>query len=216
MDPFRLCLSLGPVAVYALLLGAINLSRRPFLVSGNRDSAALGVAVAGLVIVGPMELFLPPGLAVRLGPYIWALMAACYALGLCAALLWLRPRLVIYNISFDELRPVLADLVPQLDARARWAGDSLALPTLGVQLHVEALGWMRNVTLAAVGGEQDHAGWRHLERRLAVALNRLEVDRNPRGLTLVILGSCILGVLAWGIAQNPETAFQALFKIFRL
>ena len=34
MDPFRVCLALGPVAIYLLLLGAINLSRRPLLVSG--------------------------------------------------------------------------------------------------------------------------------------------------------------------------------------
>ena len=39
MDPFRLCLALGPVAIYLLLLGAVNLSRRPLLVSGVRDAA---------------------------------------------------------------------------------------------------------------------------------------------------------------------------------
>ena len=33
MDPFRVCLALGPVAVYVLLLGALNLSRRPFTVT---------------------------------------------------------------------------------------------------------------------------------------------------------------------------------------
>ena len=35
MDPFRLCLALGPVAVHLLLLGAVNVSRRPLLVSGG-------------------------------------------------------------------------------------------------------------------------------------------------------------------------------------
>ena len=38
MDPFRLCVALGPVAVYVLLLGALNLSRRAFLVTGTRDA----------------------------------------------------------------------------------------------------------------------------------------------------------------------------------
>ena len=52
-------------------------------------------------------------------------------------LLVLRPRLVIYNISVDQLRPILAELVEQLDSEARWAGDSLALPALGVQLHLD-------------------------------------------------------------------------------
>ena len=216
MDPFRLCLAFGPVAIYAVLLGAINLSRRPFAVSGTRDAAALGLAVSGLVIVGPIELFLPPSLAIRFGPYVWVLMAAMYAMGLIAALLWLRPRLVIYNISIDELRPSLADLVPRLDPEARWAGDSLALPTLGVQLYVDAIKWMRNVSLTPVGPHQNQAGWRHLERYLAATLARLEVARNPRGVSLLTSGMMILGMLGWHITRNPEAAFQALFKMFRL
>ena len=67
MDPFRLCLALGPVAMYLLLLGAVNLSRRSLLVSGVRDAAALALAVSGMVVVGPMELFFPFESAVKLG-----------------------------------------------------------------------------------------------------------------------------------------------------
>ena len=52
-------------------------------------------------------------------------------------LLLLRPRLVIYNISADKLRPILADVVGQFDGDARWAGDSLAIPGLGVQLYMD-------------------------------------------------------------------------------
>ena len=46
IDPFRLCLALGPVAVYLLLLGMLNSFRRPFLVSGTH-TATLGLAVSG-------------------------------------------------------------------------------------------------------------------------------------------------------------------------
>ena len=49
MDPFRLCLALGPVAIYLLLIGAINMFRRPFLVSGTRDTATLGLALSGFL-----------------------------------------------------------------------------------------------------------------------------------------------------------------------
>jgi hypothetical protein len=47
------------VAVYLLLLGVVNWSRRPLLVSGGRDAAALALAVSGMAIVGPIELFFP-------------------------------------------------------------------------------------------------------------------------------------------------------------
>ena len=47
VEAFQLCVALGPVAVYLLLLGAVNLSRRPLLVSGVRDAAALGAGHLG-------------------------------------------------------------------------------------------------------------------------------------------------------------------------
>ena len=49
MDPFRLCLALGPLTAYLLLLSALNFSRRPRIVSGARDAAVLGLGVVGLV-----------------------------------------------------------------------------------------------------------------------------------------------------------------------
>jgi hypothetical protein len=204
------------VAIYVLLLGAINLSRRPFLVTGLRDSGALGLGLSGMVIVGPIELFFPTALAARFGPFSWVLMAGLYAACLIPVLLLLRQRLVIYNISMDRLRPILAELVPELDPDARWAGDSLALPRLGVQLHVDYTPAMRNVSLSALGSEQSLAGWRLLERRLGQALIDARLERNPRGVSLIVFGLLLLWVLCREIAIDPETAYQALFKVFRL
>ena len=216
MDPFRLCLALGPVAIYVLLVGTINLFRRPFLVSGNRDAAALGLAVSGLVIVGPVELFFPVAASIRFGPFVWALLIALYALCLVLVLLVLRPRLVIYNISPDELRPILADLVTQLDPEVRWAGDSLALPNLGVQLHVEGLPMMRNVSLGSTGPQQNQQGWRRLEQALEPALGRLEVPRNPRGFSLIGAGVLLMLALILAIARDPQAVFQSLSHMLQI
>ncbi len=216
MDAFRLCLALGPVAVYLLLLGAINLSRRPFLVSGTRDAAALSLAISGFVIVGPMELFFPNAAAMRFGPYVWVLLLAFYALCVVLVLLLLRPRLIIYNISADQLRPILAELVEQLDSDARWAGDGLVLPNLGVQLYVDNLTAMRNVSLMSAGGSQNHAGWQRLERVLAAALWRVEVTRNPRGVSLITAAMLIALALIMAIARDPQAVAHALFDMLRL
>ena len=35
MDPLSLCIALGPVAVYLILIGSLNLGRRPFLTTGG-------------------------------------------------------------------------------------------------------------------------------------------------------------------------------------
>ena len=166
MEPFHQCLALGPVAIYLMLLGVINLARRPLVVSGGRDAAALGLAVSGLVFVGPMALLFPESVAAHFGPagtkYLWLMFVGLLAICLIMVLLTLRPRLMIYNISVDQLRPILAEVVERMDAEARWAGDCLFLPGLGVQLHLESFGWMRNVSLVSSGPKQDYQGWSRL------------------------------------------------------
>jgi hypothetical protein len=210
MDPFRLCLTLGPVAIYLLLLGALNLSRRPLLVSGGRDAAALGLAVSGLVIIGPMELFVPFRAVVQFGPYLWLLLLALYASCVVLVLLLLRPRLVIYNVSVDKLRPILAELVDRLDADARWAGDSLVLPRLGVQLYIDSFAAFHSASLISAGGHQSQPGWRRLETVLGDALAREEVARNPGGMGLVAVGMSIIVGIVWAIAQDPQAVAQSL------
>jgi hypothetical protein len=209
-DPFRLCLALGPVAIYLLLLGMINLTRRPVMVSGGRDAAALALAITGMLIVGPFDLFLPQASVLRYGPFVWVMILTFYALCVAMGILMLHPRLVIYNISVDKLRPILADVVSRLDNDARWAGDSLVLPNLGVQLSVDYFRFMRNISLKSIGGNQDLHGWRRLEQRLAAALSREHVSRNPAGLGVLMAGSLILGLLAAAIARDPQVINQSI------
>ena len=219
MDPFRLSLALGPLAIYLMLIGAINMFRRPFLVSGTRDTATLGLALSGLLIVGPVELFFPVNASLRFEPFpwvVWALLLALYGLGVVLVALLSRPRLVIYNVSRDELRPILADLVAELDPESRWAGDSLALPNVGIQLYVDGSGAMRNVSLAAIGLNQNAQGWRRLELALGGALSRLEVPRNPHSLGLLIAGALLALTALLAIAYDPLAAAQSLFDMLRL
>ena len=213
MDPFRLCLGLGPAAIYLCLLGTISLSRRPLLVSGIRDAATLALAVSGLVVIGPMELFFPFAAAAKFGPHVWLLLLALYAMCVILWLLVLRPRLVIYNVPADKLRPILADAVNSLDAEARWAGESLALPDLGVQLYVDGFAMLRGASLIAAGGRQSQSGWRRLEAALAGALSREEVARNPRGLVLLLAGLLCLSAILWTITQNPQAIAHSLSAV---
>jgi hypothetical protein len=213
MDPFRLCLALGPAAIYLLLLGTINLSRRPLLVSGGRDTATLALAITGMLLVGPLDLFLPHASVVYYRSFIWVIVLSFYALCVVMGILMLHPRLVIYNIAVDKLRPILAEVVDHLDNDARWAGDCLVLPNLAVQLCIDNFNVMRNVSLKSVGGNQDLRGWRRLEQGLTVALSQEKMTRNPRGLGLLFLGLLILGGLTAIIARDPQTMNRSIVEL---
>ena len=104
VDPLRLCIALSPLAAYVLLLGLINLSSRSLVTSGGRDLAALALGISGLVIVGPMELFFPEVAVERFGGYVWLMLLGLYGLLAVLLMLILRPRLVIYNMTVEQLQ----------------------------------------------------------------------------------------------------------------
>jgi len=215
VDPLHLSIALGPLAVYLLLLGLLNLSARPFLTTGARDTAALGLAISGFMVAGPMELFLPEAAAVRFGGYVWLLLLGFYGLCLMLLVLALRPRLVIYNVTVDQLRPILADVVSELDPDARWAGDSLTLPRWHVQLHIEPFVAMRNVQLVSAGPRQSYGGWRRLENALADALRETKGQANPYGFSLILFGLLMVALVTYGVVSDTRTVEHALREMLR-
>lgn len=214
VDPFRLAIALVPVSAYVLLLGLVNLRRRPFLTTGGSDLAALGVAISGLVFVGPVELFRPEAATAELGNYIWLFLLVLYWMCLLLVVLMSRPRLVIYNIRSDEFHPVLAETATRLDPEARWAGNSLSLPHLGVHLHIDSLDLMRNVTLVSSGSRQSLDGWRRLARELAAALKPVRVKPNPRAVGLLLGALALMALSVTHMLSHPVELAQAMNEVF--
>jgi hypothetical protein len=214
VDPFRLAIALVPVAAYVLLLGIINARRRPFITSGGCDFTALGLALSGLMFVGPIELFRPVGLTRELGNYIWLVLLVFYWLWVLLVVLLSRPRLVIYNISLEELRAVLAETASRLEPEARWAGSHLTLPTLGVQLHLDSLDLMRNVSLVSSGGRQNIDGWRRLAQELRKALAPMRVKSNPRALGLLVVSLALLALSVTQMTVHQKGLMQAVNEVF--
>jgi len=220
VDPLHLSIALGPLAVYLLLLGLLNASTRPFLTTGTRDTAALGLAISGFVVAGPMELFFPEAAAnilaeLGLGGFVWLVLLGLYGLCLLLLVLTLRPRLVIYNVTVDQLRPILADVVSGLDPDARWAGDSLTLPRWHVQLHIESYVAMRNVQLVSSGPRQSYGGWRRLENALAGALRQTKGQANPYAFSLILFGLIIIGLVTYGVVGDTQSVEQAIQEMLR-
>jgi hypothetical protein len=158
---------------------------------------------------------MPEAAALQFGPWVWLMLLAFYALCLTLLVLLVRPRLIVYNMTVDQMRPILAELAKELDTDARWAGEMLLLPKLGVQLHIEAFPPLRNVQLVASGADQNYVGWRQLEIRLFRALRENKALPNPYGFFLISL-SMILGVMVtvWLLADREGVA-QTLGEMLR-
>lgn len=215
-DPLRLTIALLPIAVYGVLLGILNARRRPFVTTGGCDLATLGAALSGMILIGPAELFRPEAASPEFGRFYWLFLLMLYWLVVWLVVLLLRPRLVVYNISRAELRPVLAEAAREVDAEARWAADSLALPTLGVHLHLECFEAMRHVSLVSSGATQDLAGWRLLSAAIYDKIEDLPVKPNPRAAGIFLVAGGLLAVVVYGLLAAPEQVAQTFDDMFLL
>ncbi len=215
MDPLHFCIAAAPLSVYLLMLGIMNLHGSPFVTTGARDAGALGIGICGLIIAGPMELFFPEAAGSQYGSFVWILMISFYGLCVSLIVLLIRSRIVVYNVTGEQLRSILNQVAMQLDRGSRWTGDSLLIPALNVHLHVESVGWLRNVQLTSGGPKQSFEGWRKLELELRKALRPIRVGPNILGIGLLL----VAGVLAvssatWMIAERQSVA-QSLNEILR-
>jgi hypothetical protein len=215
MDPFSACVALGPLAIYLLLVGLINLSRRPLVVSGTRETMALGLALAGLAIVGPMQLFLPRAATAQFGWGVWVLLCAFYALCVLLATMLARPRLVVYNVALDDLRRELVATAERLDHDSSWNGAALSMPQMRVHLHLDSFRPLRNASLVSSGDNQSVGGWRRLEIALRSSLGDVPTAASSHGFWLVLLALLILSTLAMTVADNPQTIARGLSHMLR-
>lgn len=192
--------ALLPPAAYLLGIAVLHLRGRPTAVPGGIDLAALLTAVAGLAVAGPLELVQP--LSVR-GLWRLVLPLVLVALLVALALLATRPRLVVYNASIEQLRPLVAQIAAALDPTARWAGETVALPGRGLQVHLDGRGSMRCVSLVAVGSRTSPEAWAEFGRRVRRAAAGVRVRANPWAALFGGLGAGLVAVAAWLAVAGP-------------
>ena len=211
-----LATALVPLALYFFVLAALHSGRRPRLLTGQEDLTALALGLIGFVMAGPMLYFLPIDALAFWGFSTWFFLAVLYALVAWFLGALSRFRIVIYNIDVNELRDILEKTGRELDAEARWAGNSLSLPTLGVQLYIEPMSLLRNVTLKACGASQDFKGWLGFEKSLRKALLRHRAEKKNRVAMLMAMTGFLMMVATVAILVTHRTeAIQSLWFLLQ-
>jgi hypothetical protein len=146
----------------------------------------------------------------------WSLVGSLYLSTLTLIILMARPRISLHNISLEEARQTVGDAGRELDPQACWTGNSLLLPTLGVELALDEFMPLRSVALVSIGRRQSYRGWKRLEGALAQSLRRREVPPNPAGLSFVLTGLLICGVVLFRWVRDPAAVAQAFTEMFGL
>ena len=184
---------LGP-GLYLLLIASFHLRRHPVVLAGGWDLLLLAAAVAAPAIVGPLDLVQPAHPA---WPWRLILPTVGFVFLVAVVVLAARPRIVVYNITLEQMRPVVAEIAAALDPAARWAGETVALPDRGVQVHLDARSRLRSMSLVAVGARTSPEAWAEFGRRVRQAARRLPVQRSPWAGLFAALGLGITALAAW-------------------
>lgn len=216
MDPLRSALALAPLGAYFLALALRYLSRRPSVVSGGRDLAALALGLSGLLLIGPVELLLPDEAQARFGAWVWPMLGALYVLIWLLVLLLQFPRLVIYNASQQQVRHWLTVAVRELDAQASFAGNSVLLPGLGIECRVEGGAGASNAALVCTAFPASLQGWQLFEQAIRAQAAAHAGRPHPFGWSLLFGGLLLMSTAFLRLAANPVRAHEAFAELFRL
>lgn len=216
MDPLRSALALAPLGAYFLALSLRYLSRRPSVVSGGRDLAALALGLSGLLLIGPVELLLPDEAQARFGVWIWPMLGALYVLIWLLVLLLQYPRLVVYNASLSQTHGWLTAVARELDANASFAGHSVLLPGLGVECRVEGGAGASNAAIVCTAFPASLHGWQLFEQAIRRQAAAHRGAPHPFGWSLLFGGLLLLGTALLRLAANPGRAHEAFAELFRL
>ena len=207
---FYLLVASVPVLGYLGVIAVVRVSGRALVTTGGRDVAAIGVAISGLVAIGPLELFFPSTAAAFFGPMIWVWLAAFYVLCVTLASLTAPPRLVIYGRTAEDLYTPLTRAARQLDPDAEGDPETLqvSLPRLKVRLRIDGHRGADHAEVEAFERRYPPRFWSRL-----LGLVREEVASGPRtsprrGLVMLLLTVVLACLVVWRGIEHQGLVVQ--------
>ncbi len=212
ISPFVFLVAFLPLAAYLTLFGTLRLLGRPIVMTGARDIVAIAIAVSGLIVVGPVELFFPEATAALIGIRIWLVLAFLYGLIVLLIVISSRPRLVVYGMTANDLLPHLVKAAGRLDAAAQLdsSGGTISLPSLGIHLRVDS---HRGTDISEVFAYETGvlpSFWRHLRTSLLIEVAQEPKTLPRRGSMVFTSGIIILFFVFYVALSAPDTVVQEL------
>lgn len=209
-EPFTILLALLPLIGYLAIFSVIRLSGRALVTTGGRDIAALGIAISGMLAIGPAELFFPSAAATLFGPMVWIALGSFYALSVSLIALTSQPKLVVYGRTPEELFDPLLAAARQIDPAAVGDESSLqvSLPDVGVRLRVDG---QRGIDYSQVLSFESNLSLRFWNKLLAGLRSEVRKQVSPvprRGFAMLLVALGLCSILAWKSFGNRELVVE--------
>ncbi len=210
IDPFTVLLALVPLIGYLAVFSWIRISGRVLVTTGGRDIAAIAIAIAGLLAVGPAELFFPQTAATLFGPMVWLALAALYSMVVSLIALTSRPKLVVFGRTPDELFQPLLRAATRMDEGA--SGDEsrlqIYLPNLGVRVRIDGQRGLDHAKILAFEPIGSNEFWQSLLGNLRSEVAHESSPMPRRGFVMLVTTIFLSGLLMWQSFGNRELVVE--------
>lgn len=214
LDLLRFALAILPLAAYTNVLGLLRLRASPTVLSGAMDTLLLGLAVVGVVAIGPIELFFPRAAYSLLGGWVWFVLIALYFFILMLIALNTSPKLVVYGLDANELKKQLCESLAENQIQADWLGSLVELPELGVRACIEPAARGCISQIQAAGKAQNLTGWFTLERLLVEKVSGLRTGQRGEAAFWLLTSCALFGLAAVLISNELPRLQQAIASFF--
>lgn len=214
LDLLRFAIAILPLAAYTNVLGLMRLRSAPTVVSGSMDLLLLGLALMGIVAIGPIELFFPRAAYSLLGIWVWIILIALYFFVLMLLALNTSPKLVVYGLDHRNLRLQFCELLEQERIRSEWLGDLVDLPDLGVSAYIEPAGRSCVSQIHSAGNHQNLTGWFTLEQLLVKKVSKSSIDQRGQACFWLLTSFMLFGVAVLLISNDLPRLKKVAASVF--
>ena len=210
LDLLRFAFALLPLAAYCNILGLLRMRSVPTVLSGAMDFLLLGLAMVGLIAIGPIELFFPRAAYSLLGEWVWLVLLALYFFVVMLIALNGSPKLIVYGLSVDELKKSLCDALAESNMQSEWLGNIVELSELGVRASIEKAGRYSVSQIQSAGREQSLVGWFNLEQVLVKTLSKHRVRQHRHAVIWLLTSFVLFGVAVLMLSTELPRLKQAI------
>ena len=214
LDLLRFAIAILPLAAYTNVLGLLRLRSKPTVLSGAMDLLLLGLAVIGIVAIGPIELFFPRAAYSLLGAWVWIVLIALYLFILMLIALNTPPKLVVYGLDHETLRAQVRELLEKEQIRSEWLGYLVDLPELGVRACIEPAGRGSVSQIHAAGKHQNLSGWFTLEKLLLEKVATTRINQRRQAIFWLNVSFVLFAIAAVMISNDLPRLQQLMAGMF--
>jgi hypothetical protein len=206
IETIYLLIAILPLTAYLMLLGCIRFFGRVLITTGGRDIAALGFGIAGLIAIGPGELFFPKAAAGVFGPWVWFALITFYSLIVSLIALVSRPRIVIYGRMPEQLVEPLHAACLELDSGATVDRERrrVMLPKSGVQLRVSGHTGLDSASIESFEPIAAARFWQALLGHLREKVQATDAPTPRRGGLMVSIAVVLAAFVIWQAIEDRE------------